>query len=96
VRNGYTLKLMNHALFARKLVLSVEAVKGATLNAIGIGKAQEVTVPVEADRVHSLRVLVTIERKNIHAKSMDMEFVLTDPRTGESREVETVFLSGGP
>ena len=27
--------------------------------------------------------------------SMDMEFVLTDPKTGEKREVETVFLSGG-
>ncbi len=94
VRNGYTLKLMNHALAPRTLVLTVEDVTGATLNVIGIGQGHEISVPVEADRVHPLRVLVKIGPKNIHAKSMDMEFVLTDPKTGEKREVETVFLSG--
>ena len=80
---------------ARTLVLSVEDVTGATINAIGLGTGHEIAVPVDADKVHPLRVLVTIGPKDIHARSMDMEFVLTDPKTGEKREVETVFLSGG-
>jgi cytochrome c oxidase accessory protein FixG len=94
VRNGYTLKLMNHAPVPRTFVLTVEDVTGATLNAIGIGEGHEIKVPVEADRVHPLRVLVTLKPKDIHARSMDMEFALTDSKTGETREVETVFLSG--
>ena len=61
VRNGYTLKLMNHASGARTLVLTVEDVTGATLNAIGIGAGHEIAVPVDADKVHPLRVLVRIE-----------------------------------
>ena len=95
VRNGYTLKLMNHAAIGRTLVLTVEDVTGATINAIGVGTGHEIAVPVDADNVHPLRVLVKIGPKNIHAQSMDMEFVLTDPKTGEKREVGTVFLSGG-
>ena len=94
VRNGYTLKLMNHAPVARKLVLSVEDVEGARLNAIGLPPGRSVAVPVDADKVHTLRVLVTVGPKNIHGRSMEMEFVLTDPATGERREVDTVFLSG--
>jgi len=38
---------------------------------------------------------VTLAQEDIHGTSVDMEFVLTDPKTGEKREVETVFLSGG-
>jgi len=95
VRNGYTLKLMNHASTARTLVLSVEDVHDARLNAIGLPPGEKVEVLVEADKVHPLRVLVTLGQKDIHERSMDMEFVLTDPKTGEKREVETVFLSGG-
>ena len=94
VRNGYTLKLMNHASSARNLVLSVEDVHGATLNAIGLPPGKTVTVPVEADRVHELRVLVKIPPKDIKAVSMDMEFVIADPVTHEKYEAETVFLSG--
>jgi len=95
VRNGYTLKLMNHAPMPRTFMLSVEGVHHAKLNAIGLPPGEEITVPVEADKVHPLRVLVTLKPRDIQAGSMDMEFVLTDSKTGEKREVETVFLSGG-
>ncbi len=94
VRNGYTLKLMNHAATARKLVLSVKDVEGARLNAIGLPPGRSVTVPVGADKVYSLRVLVKLAPEHIHGRSMEMEFVLTDPATGEQQDVETVFLSG--
>ena len=94
VRNGYTLKLMNHAAVARKLVLSVEDVHHPRLNAIGLPLGEAVAVSVDADKVYSLRVLVTLAPKDIKERSMDMEFVLTDPKTGETHKVETVFLSG--
>ena len=94
VRNGYTLKVMNHAPQPRTLVLTVEDVTGAMLNVIGVGVGHEIAIPVEADKVHPLRVLVKIPRGHIHSRSMDMEFALFDPKTGEKREVETVFLSG--
>ncbi len=94
VRDGYTLKLMNHAAHARTLVLSVEDVTGARLNVIGAGEGREIAIPVEADRVHPVRVLVKIARQHIRGPSMDMEFVLRDPATGEKSEAGTVFLSG--
>jgi cytochrome c oxidase accessory protein FixG len=94
VRNGFTLKLMNHNSTARSLVLSLQDVKGAKLNAIGIGEGETVSVPVEADKVHEMRLLVKLAPRNIRGASMDMEFVLTDPATGEQREVPSVFLSG--
>ena len=94
VRDGYTLKLMNHAATARTLVLTVEGVTGAKLNVIGVGEGHEIPIPVQADKVHPVRVLVKIAPANIHAHSMNMEFVLRDPKTGETSDVETVFLSG--
>ncbi|MDE3114531.1 MAG: cytochrome c oxidase accessory protein CcoG [Pseudomonadota bacterium] len=97
IRNGYTLKLMNHADHARKLVLTIEDVNHPAMNAIGLEGADKVaSVPVEVgpDSVYPLRVLVTLPPSAIHARSMDMEFLMTDPITGEESEVHTVFLSG--
>ena len=97
IRNGYTLKLMNHADHARKLVLTIEDLHHPRMNAIGLDhadNARSVAVEVGPDIVYPLRVLVTLKPSAIHARSMDMEFVMKDPNTGEESEVHTVFLSG--
>ncbi len=97
IRNGYTLKLMNHADHARKLVLTIEDLHHPRMNAIGLDhadNARSVAVEVGPDTVYPLRVLVTLKPSAIRARSMDMEFVMKDPSTGEESEVHTVFLSG--
>ncbi|MBU6471461.1 MAG: cytochrome c oxidase accessory protein CcoG, partial [Alphaproteobacteria bacterium] len=97
VRNGYTLKLMNHADHARELILTIEDLRHPAMTAIGLEDAENVSsVPVEVgpDTVYPLRVLVTLPPSAIHSRSMDMEFIMKDPKTGEESEVHTVFLSG--
>jgi polyferredoxin len=95
VRNGYTLKLMNRMGKPRTLALSVTGLAMREVNIIGLGR---VTLPasleVATDKVRTLRVLVTVDRTHLAAGPQPVTFVLADPALGESRKVETVFVSG--
>ena len=97
IRNAYTLKLMNRFGAPRDFILSVSEVKAERINVIGVDNASPpVRVAVEADKVRSLRVLVTVARKDLHGGSQPIKFVLTDATSGETRSVDTVFVSGAP
>ena len=95
VRNGYTLKLMNHADTAREFILSIDDVHPARVNVIGIGV---VTLPVklmvDPDKVRAVRVLVTVSRHELQTGSQDIEFVLRESKSGETRAAGAVFVSG--
>jgi polyferredoxin len=94
VRNGYTLKLMNRSPEARSLLLSVSGIKTREINVIGEGKITDsVLLPVEADKVRTLRVLVTVDRKDL-AASHGLDFTLSDSSRKERREVDAVFVAG--
>ena len=97
VRNAYTLKLMNRFGAPRALVLSVSEVKAERINVIGVDNVSPpARLAVEADKVRSLRVLVTVARKDLHGGSQAIRFALTDAASGETRSVDTVFVSGTP
>ena len=97
VRNAYTLKLMNRFGAPRALILSVSEVKAQRINVIGLDNASPpVRLAVEADKVRSLRVLVSVARKDLHGGSQLIRFALTDAASGETRSVDTVFVSGTP
>ncbi len=94
VRNGYTLKLMNHAAQVRDFYISVEGLTPAKVNVIGLGI---VTLParltVDGDKVRAVRVLLTVAKPE--PGEHDIEFKLTDAKSGESRDAGAVFVSGG-
>jgi cytochrome c oxidase accessory protein FixG len=93
VRNAYTLKLMNRAKAPRDLVLSLEHLKVEKVNVIGVGVVRlPVRLRVDADKVRTVRVLVTVAKGDVHAGSQDIAFELG--AGGESRETEAVFVSG--
>jgi len=97
IRNAYTLKLMNRFGAPRDFVLSVSAVNAQRINVIGVDNASPpVRLAVEGDKVRSLRVLVTVARKDLHGGSQPINFALTDTASGEKRSVDTVFVSGTP
>ncbi len=97
VRNGYTLKVMNRFEAPRTLLLTVAGAKVARVAIIGIPEASVTTpVPVAADRVRMLRVLVTIARSDLKSPSQPLTFALKDAKTGETYADSSVFLSGSP
>ena len=94
VRNAYTLKLMNRSGQARTLTLSVGGLAARSVNVIGVGDVTgPVPLAVNADKVRTLRVLVTLAKSDL-AASHSLDFVLTDPISKESREVDAIFVPG--
>ena len=92
VRNAYTLKLMNRSPAARPLRLSVSGIKARQVRVIGDGEiTSSVLLPVEADKVRTLRILVTVAKPDL-AGSHEMVFTLSDAEGKESRSVDAVFV----
>ena len=92
VRNAYTIKLMNRFDAERPFVLGVSGIPARSINVIGLGQVgPAVPLRVEADKVRTLRVLVTVAKKDLPG-SRRILFTLT---TGaESRTAEAVFVPG--
>ena len=96
VRNAYTLKLMNRADKLREFSLSLSGIRPRAVNVIGIG---DVTLPVQlavpADKVRTLRVLVTVAPSNVRPGSHKIAFGLGSADGKERREADSVFVAGG-
>ncbi len=94
VRNAYTVKVMNRAAKARSFRLEIEGPKGFSAKIIGHEDATlPVTITVDADRLRTLRVLLTVPGDNLSAASMPVMFKVGE--NGEIRTNATVFLSDG-
>jgi cytochrome c oxidase accessory protein FixG len=92
IRNAYTLKLMNRGDRPRDLRLSVSGIKSREIKVIGDGDiTSSVLLPVAADKVRTLRVLVTVARNDL-AGSHGLTFTLADGK--ESRGVDAIFVPG--
>lgn len=94
IRNGYTLKLMNRTNRPQTLWLGVTGIKAKHIMVIGDGEITEpVAMRVDADRVRTLRVLITVAESELHS-SHELTFVLSDQARGESRAVKAIFVPG--
>jgi cytochrome c oxidase accessory protein FixG len=96
VRNGYTLKLMNRSGAARDFRLSLSGITPKLVRVIGIdSRTLPVSIAVPADRVRTLRVLVTVAKHDLRESEQKLEFRIQDPRKGERYASSAVFISGG-
>jgi hypothetical protein len=87
---------MNRADKPRDFLLWVNGPKLSAVNVIGLGVVKPpVNVPVEADKVRTLRVLLTVAPHDIRARSEPVTFEITNATGTEKREVDSVFVSGG-
>ncbi len=94
IRNAYTLKLMNRTGQARTLTLSVSGLVARSVNVIGVGDVKgPVPLAVDADKVRTLRVLVTVAKPDL-AASHGLTFTLSDGAGKESRNVAAIFVPG--
>jgi len=94
VRNAYTLKLMNRHGQARTLRLEVSGIKARQVRLIGDGEIKpSVRLRVDADKVRTVRVLVTVAPQDL-AASHGLTFALADDAIGEKRGVDAIFVPG--
>jgi hypothetical protein len=83
---------MNRSGEARTLKLGISGIKARQVRLIGDGEiTSAVPLRVEADKVRTVRILVTVAPADLSA-SRSLTFSLADG--GEKREVETVFIPG--
>jgi len=95
VRNAYTLKLMNRSGDDRTLTLGVDGIGAREIKIIGLGAVTPpVVLKVDADKIRTVRILVTVAQSDLRAGSQAFFFVLGDPARDEVRTVETAFVSG--
>ena len=89
VRNAYTIKLLNKQHEERHYQLTVEGLKGASLDIVGVTHGTA-TLAVPADSLRSFRVLVTAPYDSTSGRSLPITFVATDMTDGATtREVST-------
>ena len=94
VRNAYTVKLMNRSARARDLRLTVAGINAREIEVIGDGLMKpSVTLSVDANRIRTLRILVTVAKEQL-ATSAKLDFILEDIPSTERRRAAEVFVSG--
>lgn len=94
VRNGYTLKLMNRSGAPRTLVLDMTGLRARKIVLVGLADARlPAAITVEADKVRTLRLLVTAAPGRFLAGPQPLHFTLGDGR-GETVDAEAIFVGG--
>jgi cytochrome c oxidase accessory protein FixG len=95
VRNGYTLKLMNRNGAARRLTLDMKGVQARKVVLIGLADTRlPATLEVEADKVRTVRLLVTVDRAQVRPGPQAIHFILADRARGETRSADAIFVGG--
>ncbi len=96
IRNAYTVKIINRNNAPRTLALAVDGPVGFEIKAIGVEQlAMPLPVEVPGDKLRSLRVLITVPAKALKEVSLPIVFRVNDPKTADTTETRSVFLSGG-
>jgi cytochrome c oxidase accessory protein FixG len=96
IRNAYTVKITNRGNVARKVILSLTGPTAFEVKVIGTEQSSSpIALEVPADKLRAMRVLITVPASAIGAASQPMVFSIGDPKTGETVEISSVFLSQG-
>lgn len=96
VRNGYTIKLLNHSGLPRSLELTIDGLKVTSFNVIGEHDTKgDINILVPADKIRSLRALIAIEPADLPKERQEFTFTLKDLASGEKVETRSMFIPGG-
>lgn len=86
---------MNHADTARDFYLSVFGLPFRSVRVIGMENARmPMRLAVDADKVRTLRVLLTVARSNLKPGSAPIAFEIRDAAGKEVMDAGAVFVSG--
>jgi len=97
VRNGYTVKLSNMIPQHRTLLVSVAGLPGASVSVSGLEQSEDgvIAVPVEPDRLKSVRVFVRMPADEIQSERQTFSFVVEDRENLESKTYTATFSAPG-
>jgi cytochrome c oxidase accessory protein FixG len=99
VRNGYTLKILNMIARPRVMAVRIEGLPQGAISIAGIEAQNDESflVPVEPDRLRSLKVFVTQPRGSAEEQSETFRFVIKDTQSPETKTYTATFQTpGGP
>ncbi|MGZ5862798.1 MAG: cytochrome c oxidase accessory protein CcoG, partial [Methyloceanibacter sp.] len=94
IRNGYTVKLLNKLYQPHSFRLGLAGLPGATLTIVGLEHEHDPLVAVPPDELQSLRIYVTLDKKDVAAlpsDSKDFSLVVTDAATSTGAEHRLTF-----
>ncbi len=93
IRNGYTVKILNMIPQPRTFILSIKGLEGATMKIAGSDNvaAAFIEVKVEPDKLRSLKVYVTTNRKNLPKTSNVLHITVEDTLSDEIAKYEAIF-----
>jgi cytochrome c oxidase accessory protein FixG len=86
IRNGYTVKLLNMIPEPRVIQLSLAGLPGATMTINGIAEEGTVMVgvPVDPDKLRSLKVFVTQAAPNVKGEAVKFRLIAKDSQSNET------------
>jgi cytochrome c oxidase accessory protein FixG len=101
IRNGYTIKLLNMIPEPRTIALSIIGLEGATMSITGIDApdGRAFSIPVEPDRVRSLKVFVLLppeEARELAGQPVSFRFRAEDLAGTETDEYVATFNTPEP
>ncbi|WP_075997095.1 cytochrome c oxidase accessory protein CcoG [Salaquimonas pukyongi] len=93
IRNGYTVKLLNMIPEPRTIFLSLDGLPGATMSINEIDQPDGVSfaIPVEPDKLRSLRVFVSVPRDRVSPGKRSFQFIAEDKQSFERDAYDAVF-----
>ncbi|CDX38699.1 Nitrogen fixation protein FixG [Mesorhizobium sp. SOD10] len=93
IRNGYTVKLLNMIPEPRTIEVTLEGLDGGEMSIVGIDQApsRSFSVPVEPDRLKTLKVFVRQPAGQIKKPVQRFEFRIEDNASSESAEYTASF-----
>ncbi|MCI5076365.1 cytochrome c oxidase accessory protein CcoG [Oricola sp.] len=93
IRNGYTVKLLNMIPEPRVIFLSLEGLPGATMSINGLDQPDGTSfaIPVEPDKLRSLRVFVSQPRQFTEDGATNFNFIAEDKQSFEADTYNAVF-----
>lgn len=93
IRNGYELKILNMKGEARQFLISIEGLPDPKIERTGFDTNQSkwIVTDVEADKVQSLRLFVTLPRNRIESSKMPFRFKVATMGGGETQINEVNF-----
>jgi cytochrome c oxidase accessory protein FixG len=93
IRNGYTIKVLNMRPEPRAFTLHMEGLNGATMSSTGLENDENgaLIVPVEPDRLRTIKVFVRQETKDATPGAVSFEFIARDRGSDEQATYSTSF-----
>jgi cytochrome c oxidase accessory protein FixG len=95
IRNGYQVKLLNMIPEPRVIFVSMEGLPGAVMTATGIDQPEgrSLAIPVDPDRLRTLKVFVTQPPQHVAGTSQTFRFVVEDKSSFETDTYTATFYA---